>query len=147
MEDVPPEFDVENVRSLSTPDAQMYRSEVTSPEPMSSVLANNPEIYFVPPKRSAEWGQWEFKPGSYYDTTTGSKHPDWKDTELPSPTRDIDQLRRDFVEWGYCKGDGAIAPDQIAILHESKTQASCRAGPSSNSSSARHWGLVGFARR
>jgi len=96
----------------------MYRSEVTSQEPMSSVLANNPEIYFVPPKRSAEWGQWEFKPGSYYDTTTGSKHPDWKDAELPSPTRDIVQLRRDFVEWGYCKVDGAIAPDQIAILHE-----------------------------
>ena len=39
---------------------------------MKSVLENNPEIYFVPPKRSSEWGQWEFKHGAYYDTTTGT---------------------------------------------------------------------------
>lgn len=96
----------------------MYHSEVTSREPMASVLANNPEIYFVPPKRSAEWGQWEFRPGSYYDTTTGAKHPKWADIDLPIATRDIERLRSDFVEWGYCKVEGAIAPDQVAVLHE-----------------------------
>lgn len=96
----------------------MYQAEATTSEPMASVLANNPEIYFVPPKRSAEWGQWEFKPGSYYDTTIGSKHPYWKDVDLPVATKDLDRLRKDFVEWGYCKVDGAIAPDQVAVLHE-----------------------------
>ncbi len=96
----------------------MYHDEVTTREPMASVLANNPEIYFVPPKRSAEWGQWEFRPGSYYDTTTGAKHPAWKDVALPIATRDIDRLRSDFVEWGYCKVEGAIAPDQVSILRE-----------------------------
>ncbi len=96
----------------------MYHDEVTSREPMASVLANNPEIYFVPPKRSTEWGQWEFRPGSYYDTTTGAKHPDWAGVDLPVATRDIDRLRRDFVEWGYCKVEGAIALDQVAVLHE-----------------------------
>ncbi len=94
----------------------MYRDEVTSREPMASVLANNPEIYFVPPKRSAEWGQWEFRPGSYYDTTTGAKHAHWRDVDLPVATRDIERLRSDFVRWGYCKIDGAIAPDQVEIL-------------------------------
>jgi len=115
---VPQEFEPENVSARSAPEARMYHDEVTSREPMASVLASNPEIYFVPPKRSAEWGQWEFKPGSYYDTTTGAKHPAWKDVDLPIPTRDIDRLRMDFVEWGYCKVDGAVAPDQIDIIRE-----------------------------
>jgi len=115
---VPREFDPEHVRARSAPEARMYHAEVTSREPMASILANNPEIYFVPPKRSHEWGQWEYRPGSYYDTTTGAKHPDWKSVDLPVATRDIDRLRRDFVEWGYCKVGGAIAPDQVAILRQ-----------------------------
>ncbi len=96
----------------------MYLDEVTTREPVASVLENNPEIYFVPPKRRAEWGQWTFVPGSYYDTTTGAKHPAWADVDLPIATRDIDRLRGDFVTWGYCKVKGAIDPDQIAVLHE-----------------------------
>lgn len=115
---VPQEFDPENVRALSSPAARMYHDEVTTREPMASVLANNPEIHFVPPKRKSEWGQWEFQPGSYYDTTTGAKHPDWRRIDLPVATRDINRLRSDFVEWGYCKVDGAIAPDQVSILRE-----------------------------
>ncbi len=115
---VPQEFDPETVRGRSTPERRMYHAEVTTREPMASVLANNPEIYFVPPRRGAEWGQWEYRPGSYYDTTTGAKPPAWKDVALPAATRDIDQLRRDFVTWGYCKIEGAIATEQIAILRK-----------------------------
>lgn len=114
----PAEFDPEAVRANSEPDRRMYHHETTSREPMASVLAANPEIYFVPPKRSAEWGQWEFVPGSYYDTTIGAKHPEWAGVDLPVATRDIDRLRRDLVEWGYCKVDGAIADDQVAILRD-----------------------------
>ncbi len=94
----------------------MFADDPTAKEPMKSVLENNPEIYFVPPKRGDEWGTWEFKPGSYYDTTTGSKHPYWKDTALPSPTKDIDQLRSDLLEWGYCIVEDAIAPDQVDAI-------------------------------
>ena len=115
---IPQEFDPEHIQERSGPEAQMYHDAVTSREPMASVLANNPEIYFVPPKRSTEWGQWEFRPGSYYDTTTGAKHPEWKDVDLPVATRDIDRLRSDFVTWGYCKIEGAIAPDQVAVLRD-----------------------------
>jgi len=115
---IPPEFDAEHVLARSKSDVQMYRSEVVSTEPMASVLANNPEIYFVPPKRSHEWGQWDYRPGAYYDTTTGAKHPHWKGVDLPAATRDIDRLRRDFVEWGYCKIEGAIVADQVAVLRE-----------------------------
>lgn len=114
----PEEFDPANVRSNAAPEDRMYHSEVSSQEPMASVLASNPEIYFVPPKRSAEWGQWEFKAGSYYDTTTGAKHPAWRDEGLPVACRDIAQLRRDFVTWGYCKVDGAISPDNVERLRD-----------------------------
>ena len=78
-----PQFDPNHVAAHSPSEDHMYRAELSSRDPMSSVLADNPEIYFVPPKRKSEWGQWEFKPGSYYDTTTGDKHPYWKDKDLP----------------------------------------------------------------
>ena len=118
MNTVPNEFDPVDVASKSAPELQMYHAEVTSKEPMKSILENNPEIYFVPPKRSSEWGTWEFKPGSYYDTTTGSKHAYWKSIDLPQPSRDIEQLRRDLLKWGYCKIRDALSPEQVRIIRQ-----------------------------
>ena len=118
MNTVPNEFDPVDVASKSAPELQMYHAEVTSKEPMKSILENNPEIYFVPPKRSSEWGTWEFKPGSYYDTTTGSKHAYWKSIDLPQPSRDIEQLRRDFLKWGYCKICDALSLEQVRIIRQ-----------------------------
>ena len=96
----------------------MYRAELLSRDPMSSVLADNPEIYFVPPKRKSEWGQWEFKPGSYYDTTTGDKHTYWKDKDLPQASKDIERLRADMRQWGYCKIEDALSAAQVANIHK-----------------------------
>jgi ectoine hydroxylase-related dioxygenase (phytanoyl-CoA dioxygenase family) len=116
MATVPLEFDPANIQANSPPAAYMYGDDTMANEPMKSVLENNPEICFVPPKRGAEWGTWEFKPGSYYDTTTGSKHSYWKDTCLPSPTKDIGQLRSDLIEWGYCIVEDAIASEQVETI-------------------------------
>ena len=113
MNPTPSEFDPELIKSKSAPEQQMYRAEVTSQEPMKSVLENNPDIYFVPPKRSSDWGNWEFKPGSYYDTTTGSKHPFWQDKDLPQASKDIVQLRKDMLKWGYCKVEDALSTEQV----------------------------------
>lgn len=113
MSSIPNEFDPEYIASKSAPELHMYRAEVTSQEPMKSVLENNPEIYFVQPKRSSDWGNWEFKPGSYYDTTTGSKHAFWQDKGLPQPSKDIEQLRRDMLKWGYCKVEDALSSQQV----------------------------------
>ena len=55
MSSIPVEFDPEYIESKSTPEARMYHAAVSSKEPMESMLASNPEIYFVPPKRSSEW--------------------------------------------------------------------------------------------
>ena len=115
---VPAEFDPASVAARSAPERQMYREQTHTTEPMASVMANNPEIYFVPPQRGSEWGKWEFKPGSYYDTTTGSKHPAWRDKDLPRETKDLDQLRHDLVTWGYCKVEAAMSPDQVQVVRE-----------------------------
>ncbi len=115
---MPDEFNPEFIKAKSDPGKQMYRAEVTSTEPMKSVLENNPEIYFVPPQRRADWGNWTFKPGSYYDTTTGAKHPYWQDYNLPQPTKDIDQLRQDMLKWGYCEIQDALSADQVARMRK-----------------------------
>lgn len=118
MDSVPNEFDPEFIKARSAPDMRMYRAETSSSEPMKSVLESNPEIYFVPPKRRSDWGNWEFKPGSYYDTTTGAKHPYWQDHDLPEPSRDIEQLRKDMMKWGYCKIEDALSPRQVGVIRE-----------------------------
>jgi ectoine hydroxylase-related dioxygenase (phytanoyl-CoA dioxygenase family) len=118
MSAIPTEFDPVNIASKSATELQMYHAEVTSKEPMKSVLENNPEIFFVPPKRSSEWGTWEFKPGSYYDTTTGSKHPYWQDKDLPRPSKEIKRLRQDMLDWGYCMVEDALSPAQVAVIRQ-----------------------------
>ncbi|MEM7078245.1 MAG: phytanoyl-CoA dioxygenase family protein [Pseudomonadota bacterium] len=118
MSIIPAEFDPQVIAANSDASQQMYREEVTSNEPMASVLKNNPEIYFVPPKRSSEWGNWEFKSGAYYDTTTGAKHPAWADVDLPQPSKDLARLRHDMLRWGYCKIEDALSPAQVARLRE-----------------------------
>ena len=118
MSSIPVEFDPAHVTSQSNPEVQMYHAELSSKDPMKSVLKNNPEIYFVPPKRSSEWGEWEFKSGSYYDTTIGSKHTYWKNEDLPRATKDIKHLRSDMLKWGYCKIEDAVSDNQVAIIRQ-----------------------------
>ena len=118
MSSIPAEFDPAYIAAKSNPESQMYHAELASKDPMRSVLENNPEIYFVPPKRSNEWGQWEFKPGSYYDTTTGAKHAHWQNEDLPKATKDIERLRSDMLKWGYCKVEDALSADQVNIIRQ-----------------------------
>ena len=118
MSTVPVEFDPAHVATKASAGISMYQEELASKDPMNSVLEANPEIYFVPPKRSSEWGQWEFKSGSYYDTTIAAKHPYWKDKDLPIPTKDIQRLRADMLNWGYCKIENALSAEQVAIIHQ-----------------------------
>jgi ectoine hydroxylase-related dioxygenase (phytanoyl-CoA dioxygenase family) len=118
MNSIPNEFDPTYINARSTPELQMYHAEVNTQEPMKSVLQNNPEIYFVTPKRSSDWGNWEFKKGAYYDTTIGSKHPYWHDKELPQASKDIEQLRHDMLKWGYCKVEDGLSADKVALIRQ-----------------------------
>ena len=118
MSRIPREFDPQLIAEQSAKERRIYHDANTSKEPMASVLANNPEIYFVPPQRRSDWGKWTFKPGSYYDTTIGAKHSYWQDYDLPKPTKDIDRLRDDLVRWGYCKVEGALSEEQVAAMRQ-----------------------------
>ncbi|MBL6814410.1 MAG: phytanoyl-CoA dioxygenase family protein [Pseudomonadales bacterium] len=118
MQKIPKEFDPARIAAHAESAQQIYREENNSKEPMASVLANNPEIYFVPPQRRSDWGNWEFKPGSYYDTTIGSQHPYWCKQDLPQPSKDIRQLRADLLRWGYCKVEDALSAEQVAKLRQ-----------------------------
>jgi ectoine hydroxylase-related dioxygenase (phytanoyl-CoA dioxygenase family) len=118
MSSVPVEFDPAHVAALAASEHHMYRSELASRDPMPSVLEANPDIYFVPPKRSSEWGQWEYRNGAYYDTTIAAKHPYWRDKDLPVATKDIRRLRSDMMTWGYCKIDNALSAEQVAVIRQ-----------------------------
>ncbi len=118
MKKIPKEFDPARIAAHAESAQQIYREENNSNEPMASVLANNPEIYFVPPQRRSDWGKWEFKPGSYYDTTIGSQHPYWRDQDLPRPSKDIQRLRADMLRWGYCKVEDALSAEQVATVRQ-----------------------------
>ena len=118
MSHTPKEFDPEFIAERSSEADRIYHEQNTTKEPMASVLANNPDIYFVPPQRRSDWGKWTFKPGSYYDTTIGAKHSYWQDYDLPEATKDIDRLRDDLVRWGYCKVEGALSESQVAVMRE-----------------------------
>ena len=118
MKKIPKEFDPARIAAHAESAQQIYREENNAKEPMASVLANNPEIYFVPPQRRSDWGRWEFKPGSYYDTTIGSQHPFWREQDLPQPSKDIRRLRADLLNWGYCKVEDALSAEQVATLRQ-----------------------------
>ncbi len=118
MTSVPNEFDPADIALKSGVEVQMYQTEHALKDPMRSVLEDNPEIYFVPPKRKHEWGQWEFKSGAYYDTTRGAKHPYWCNEDLPRPSKNIDRLRSDLLRWGYCMVEQALTETQVAIIHQ-----------------------------
>ena len=118
MKKIPKEFDPARIAAHAESAQQIYREENNAKEPMASVLANNPEIYFVPPQRRSDWGKWEFKPGSYYDTTIGSQHPFWREQDLPQPSKDIRRLRADLLNWGYCKVEDALSAEQVATLRQ-----------------------------
>jgi len=112
------EFSPEHIKANSPQEVGMYQAELAGNEPMASVLKNNPEIYFVPPATGSRWGQWEYKAGSYYDTSIGSKHEYWRSKALPQPTKDINQLRRDMRQWGYCKVADAVNTEQVAVIRD-----------------------------
>jgi ectoine hydroxylase-related dioxygenase (phytanoyl-CoA dioxygenase family) len=114
---VPDEFTAEAVAAASQNVDAPYRDFVTSGEPYRSLVRENP--WLAPPKRGEElvWGE-----GRYYDTTVARKHHYWKDKELPGPTRDIQRLRRDFREWGYCLIEDGTSPEQTRVLRERVTE-------------------------
>ena len=106
---VPIEFTEEHVEENSPHDKQIYRDFLRSGEPFRSIMKNNP--WLMPPdiKKPLEWGT-----GRYWDTTVARKHDYWKDFDLPKATKDINQMRKDIKEWGFCLIEDAMSKKQCA---------------------------------
>jgi ectoine hydroxylase-related dioxygenase (phytanoyl-CoA dioxygenase family) len=104
---LPPEFSAEVIAEASEHADTPYRDFVDSREPYRSLFKANPWMRAPKAGDPLVWGE-----GKYYDTTVPTKHHYWKDFSLPTPTKDIAQLRRDFYEWGYCLIEEALSAAQ-----------------------------------
>ena len=100
------EFSQEYFDEHTTKENRLFNTFIDSKEPYKSIFQNNP--WMIPPdiKRPLEWGD------HYWDTTVARKHDYWKNFELPSPTKDIVQIRQDFKKWGYALIEDALSEIQ-----------------------------------
>ena len=100
------EFSQEYFDEHTTKENRLFNNFIDSMEPYKSIFQNNP--WMIPPdiKRPLEWGD------HYWDTTVARKHDYWKNFELPSPTKDIVQIREDFKKWGYALIEDALSETQ-----------------------------------
>lgn len=109
---VPPEFSPEYVKESSPPQDLLYADFLKSFGPFRSLMANNP--WLRPPdfSKPLEWGT-----GRYWDTTVGRKHPYWSKHALPQPTKQIRQMRKDLLEWGYCLIEDGMSQPQCEAFY------------------------------
>jgi hypothetical protein len=105
---VPIEFTPEAIEAASGPDAfRPYEEFLRCRQPVDSIVESNPWMRTPLSQDEVAWGE-----GNYYDTTVGRKHPYWKNFALPEPTKDLNRLRHDLYEWGFCLIEDALSRGQ-----------------------------------
>jgi ectoine hydroxylase-related dioxygenase (phytanoyl-CoA dioxygenase family) len=110
---LPEEFSHAAIEAASVDAFRPYAAFLRSGEPYASIFVNNP--WLLPPKADAEL---EWNQGWYYDTTVARKHEYWRDIVLPTPTKDLQQLRRDLHEWGFCLIEDGLSSEQCGRLRK-----------------------------
>ncbi len=110
---IPPEFSVAAVAAAAEEGDVVYGAFLGSGEPYRSLLEHNPWLRAPRVRDRLEWGR-----GWYYDTTVARRHPYWRTQELPTPSKRLDVLRRDFHRWGYCLIEEGVSEAQRQRLHD-----------------------------
>ena len=110
---VPQEFTQTAVAEASKHAVAPYRDFYRSGEPYTSLMHHNPWLRPPRPDETLDYGV-----GRYFDTTVAEDHEYWKDKNLPAPTKDIVQLRSDFVRWGYCLIEDGTSSEQTRAMHQ-----------------------------
>jgi len=111
---IPSEFTPSAITRASKDARQhTYHEFHTSGEPYRSLIDNNPWLRPPSANKALEWGK-----GWYYDTTIARLHPEWQNTNLPQPTKALQQLESDFIEWGYCLIEDGVSSHQCIQLRE-----------------------------
>ena len=100
------EFTQGYIDQNSSNENHLFYDFLHSKEPYQSIFKNNP--WMLPPdiKKPLEWGD------HYWNTTVARKHEYWKNFDLPKPTKDISQIREDFLEWGFALIEDAMSEEQ-----------------------------------
>ena len=98
----------------NTPEKEMlFKSFLDSQEPYTSIFKNNP--WLAPPNFKKPLSR---KKIHYWNTTVGRKHPYWKTKKLPTPSKEIKQIRKDFKRWGYALIEDGMSKDQCEAFIE-----------------------------
>jgi ectoine hydroxylase-related dioxygenase (phytanoyl-CoA dioxygenase family) len=110
---VPEEFTDEGIASASADAFRPYAAHLRSGEPYASIFVNNQ--WLLPPTVDGglEWGK-----GWYYDTTVARRHEYWATVDLPTPTKDLQRLRHDLFEWGFCLIEDGLSAEQCVRIRQ-----------------------------
>ena len=106
------EFTQEYIDKNSPEKDKLFQQFLDSQEPYTSIFKNNP--WLLPPdfKKPLESGD------HFWNTTVGRKHPFWKNKNLPKPTKEITQIRKDFQKWGYALIEEGMSKKQCKVFIE-----------------------------
>jgi ectoine hydroxylase-related dioxygenase (phytanoyl-CoA dioxygenase family) len=110
---VPPEFTPEAVKAHSAETVQLFTAFTRNHQLEESMFENNP--WLRPP---TDGESFERGTGRYWDTTVASRHPYWRSVDLPKPTKQIERMRADFLEWGYCLIEDGMSPQQCSLMRD-----------------------------
>ena len=104
------EFTQEYIDKNSPDGDKLFKQFLDSQEPYTSIFKNNP--WLLPPdfKKPLESGD------HFWNTTVGRKHPYWKNKNLPKPTKEIKQIRKDFKKWGYALIEEGMSKKQCKVF-------------------------------
>lgn len=104
------EFTQEYIDKNSPEKDKLFKQFLDSQEPYTSIFKNNP--WLLPPdfKKPLESGD------HFWNTTVGRKHPYWKNKNLPKPTKEIKQIRKDFKKWGYALIEEGMSKKQCKVF-------------------------------
>jgi ectoine hydroxylase-related dioxygenase (phytanoyl-CoA dioxygenase family) len=119
-EPVPWEFTPEAVEASREGAYEPYKAEMKENNSLpATFMQNNPWLATPAPGTDLVFGEFyeegsEFEgyPKKYYDTLPMDEHPYYKDLDYPKPTKDIQRLRHDLYDWGFCLIEDAMTPEQ-----------------------------------
>jgi len=116
---VPSEFTEEAVKANSPKEKRIYQDIPGLREPYLSLHANNPWMQPPDPRKPLEWGPPpQFGYERYWDTTVARKHEYWRGVDLPKLTKDINRMRHDLLEWGFCLIEEGLSKEQYLCMKQ-----------------------------
>jgi len=114
VKQIPPEFLAENVNANSPEDEQLYTHLLKENGPLQRFTEQG--LVFTPSPTGDNNGV-DLDDDSLYYNTQGSAREYWeKNGPIPSPTKNIKQLRNDFREFGYCLIEEALSKEQLSTI-------------------------------